>query len=187
MLVVFWGVASISPAEHKEDSSAKQKERDLATQVKTLGEEVRRLGARVSELEKQRSPLWTTMEQPPCPEASEQPLSPVRTEPPASIQQRPPREPLPGNGDAGLLPARLSSDHDTGISLLPCDPLGDPLQWNDHAHFFHSVPPVDSPQRYGRKLLLFYNHPLFYRHTSLSWTVETMVIRLTKTRRVATL
>jgi hypothetical protein len=139
-----------------------EKEDDLATQVKILREEVRRLSARVAELEKQGPSLWATSQQaPPCDEAFPQVLLPAKIEWQIPIQGPPVHDASPAYNDAGTRcrvdfvpypsswdegkcvpfcidysPFPSPSDYEMGLDLPPNDPLPDSLRCNDEEGLF---------------------------------------------------
>jgi hypothetical protein len=163
IFIAFSGLASISPAQQKKDSLAKQKDDDLAAQVKTLREEVRRLSARVAELEKQGPSLWTASQQaPPCDEVIPQVLLPAKIEWQIPVQGSHACSLLsPAYGHAGTrgrvdfapypspwdeekcatfcidyAPFPSPSDYRTSVDLPPNDPWPDPLRCNDQEGLF---------------------------------------------------
>ena len=138
LFIAFYGLTSISPAKQKEGSPAKQKEDDLATQVKTLREEVRRLSARVSELEKQGHSLRTASQQaPPCDGAFPQVLLPAKIEWQIPVQGPHACNPLPAYEDAGTR---------CRIDFVPY-----PSPWDDDkcAPLRIDYAPFPSPSDYG--------------------------------------
>jgi hypothetical protein len=164
ILVVVSGLGPVSSAQRKRGCPAQPTEGDLATQVKTLGEEVQRLSAKVAELEQQRPTLWTAMERSSMclvgDTDSEQTLFPSPTEPPTSVQQSPVRSLLPWKGDVNLLPSRFAWNRETGLDVLRSYPVGEPLRWDDGTPLFSTRFPwwTPPPQKAGSDAVVNFSY-----------------------------
>jgi outer membrane murein-binding lipoprotein Lpp len=120
-LAVFFRFASVSPAQSEKA--------DPANQMKSLSEEVRRLSAKVGELEKQVAVLRTASKRGYDPDPA--PLMRRIETPDYIIEQSLTRDSLPWKVDVPPSSTRFSWNCDTATCVLRSYPDGDPIRWND--------------------------------------------------------